>query len=111
MDYTLSVEQIKQSIQDKLNHTFVVSPENATDEEFYKACALIVRELMAKGRSEFVQNAEKTGTKQIYYLCMEFLLGRSLRNTLYNLNFPNCLIGTIAAVGPCETNWVCPSIV
>ena len=30
MDYTLSVEQIKQSIQDKLNHTFVVSPENAT---------------------------------------------------------------------------------
>ena len=59
MDYTLSVEQIKQSIQDKLNHTFVVSPENATDEEFYKACALIVRELMAKGRSEFVQNAEK----------------------------------------------------
>ena len=86
MDYTLSVEQIKQSIQDKLNHTFVVSPENATDEEFYKACALIVRELMAKGRSEFVQNAEKTGTKQIYYLCMEFLLGRSLRNTLYNLN-------------------------
>ena len=78
MDYTLSVEQIQQSIQDKLNHTFVVSPENATDEEFYKACALTVRELMAKGRSEFVQNAEKTGTKQIYYLCMEFLLGRSL---------------------------------
>ena len=85
MDYTLSVEQIKQAIQDKLAHTFGVSLENATDEEYYKASVLIVRELLTKGRTEFVTNAEKTGTKQIYYLCMEFLLGRSLRNNLYNL--------------------------
>ena len=85
MDYKLTVEQIKQGIQDKLAHTFAVSPENATDEEYYKASALIVRELLAKGRTEFVNNAEKSGTKQIYYLCMEFLLGRSLRNNLYNL--------------------------
>ncbi len=85
MDYKLSVEQIKEAIQDKLAHTFAVSLENATDEEYYKASVLIVRELMTKGRAEFVSNAEKTGTKQIYYLCMEFLLGRSLRNTLYNL--------------------------
>ncbi len=81
----MSVEQIKEAIRDRLAHTFAVSLENATDEEYYKASALIVRELLAKGRSEFVQNAEKTGTKQIYYLCMEFLLGRSLRNNLCNL--------------------------
>ena len=85
MNYTMSVEQIKVAIRDRLAHTFAVSLENATDEEYYKASALIVRELLAKGRSEFVQNAEKTGTKQIYYLCMEFLLGRSLRNNLCNL--------------------------
>ena len=85
MNYTMSVEQIKEAVRDRLAHTFAVSLENATDEEYYKASALIVRELLAKGRSEFVQNAEKTGTKQIYYLCMEFLLGRSLRNNLCNL--------------------------
>ena len=50
MDYNLTVEQIKQAIQDKLAHTFAVSPENATDEEYYKASAIIVRELLAKGR-------------------------------------------------------------
>ena len=75
MNYTMSVEQIKEAIRDRLAHTFAVSLENATDEEYYKASALIVRELLAKGRTEFVQNAEKTGTKQIYYLCMEFLHG------------------------------------
>ena len=85
MDYKMTVPQIKEAIRDKLAHTFGVSLENATDEEYYKASVLIVRELLTKGRSEFVQNAEKTGTKQIYYLCMEFLLGRSLRNNLYNL--------------------------
>ena len=85
MDYKLSVEQIKEAIKDRLAHTFGVSLENATDEEYYKASVLIVRELLTKGRTEFVNNAEKTGTKQVYYLCTEFLLGRSLRNNLYNL--------------------------
>ena len=85
MDYKLSVDQIKEAIRDRLAHTFGVSLENATNEEYYKASVLIVRELLNKGRTEFVSNAEKSGTKQIYYLCMEFLLGRSLRNNLFNL--------------------------
>ncbi len=85
MNYNLTVSQIKEAIRDKLSHTFGVSLQNATNEEYYKAVALIIRELMAKGRAEFQQNAERTDTKRIYYLCMEFLLGRSLRNNLYNL--------------------------
>ncbi len=85
MNYKMTVSQIKEAVRDKLAHTFGVSPENATNEEYYKATVLIVRELLAKGRAEFVANAEKTDTKQIYYLCMEFLLGRSLRNNLANI--------------------------
>jgi len=85
MNYDLTVPQIKTAIRDRLSHTFGVSLENASNEEYYKAVVLIVRELLAKGRAEFVTSAEKTETKQIYYLCMEFLLGRSLRNNLYNL--------------------------
>ena len=86
MTYKMTVPQIKEAIQEKLSHSFGVSLENATYEEYYKAVVLIVRELLTKGRTEFIDNAEKTGTKQVYYLCMEFLLGRSLRNNLlYNL--------------------------
>ncbi len=85
MNYKLTVSQIKDAVRDKLAHVFGVSLENATDEEYYKAVVFIVRELLTKGRAEFVSNAEKTETKQIYYLCMEFLLGRSLRNNLSNL--------------------------
>ncbi len=85
MNYKMTVSQIKEAVQDKLVHVFGVSLENATNEEYYKSVVLIIRELLTKGRAEFVANAEKTNTKQIYYLCMEFLLGRSLRNNLFNL--------------------------
>ncbi len=85
MNYKLTTQQIKTAIRDRLSHTFGVSVENASNEEYYKAVALTVRELLAKGRAEFFANAEKSETKHVYYLCMEFLLGRSLRNSLYNL--------------------------
>ena len=85
MSYKMTVAQIRSAIQDKLVNYFGIAPENATREEFYKAVVLIVRELLLKGRAEFVSNAEKTNTKQVYYLCMEFLLGRSLKNNLFNM--------------------------
>lgn len=85
MDYRLTVPQIKETIQNKLDCVFGVGLENATDEQCYKAVALMVRDLMAQGRSEYMARAEETGTKQVYYLCMEFLLGRSLKNNLFNL--------------------------
>ncbi len=85
MNYSMTVAQVKTAIQEKLSHIYGVSSENASDDEFYKASALVVRDLMMRGRDEFVRNAEKSETKQIYYLCMEFLLGRSLKNNLFNL--------------------------
>ncbi len=99
MNYSLSVLQIKEAIRDKLSHTFGVSLQNATNEEYYKAVALIVRELMAKGRAEFQQNAVKTETKRIYYLCMEFLLGRSLKNNLYNLGLEDNMREALSEFG------------
>ncbi len=99
MNYNLTVSQLKEGIRDKLSHTFGVSLQNATNEEYYKAVALIVRELMAKGRAEFNHNAERTGTKQIYYLCMEFLLGRSLRNNLCNLGLEDNMRAALSEYG------------
>ena len=85
MNYKQPVEKIQAQIEEKLLHNFSASPESATDEQYYKAVALIVHEMLAKGRQEVKAKAEKTNTKMIYYLCMEFLLGRSLKNNLYNL--------------------------
>ena len=85
MNYKQPIPAIQQEILDQLEHYFGVSLENATNEQLYKAVVQIVRDMLTKGRAEFKENGEKTGTKKIYYLCMEFLMGRSLKNNLYNL--------------------------
>ncbi|MCR4925406.1 MAG: glycogen/starch/alpha-glucan phosphorylase [Clostridiales bacterium] len=86
MNYNITKKQMKENIDSKISHFFGVSPEEATEEQFYKAIAMLCLELMSQGRQEFVKKSLKQGNKTIYYLCMEFLMGRSLKNTLYNLN-------------------------
>ena len=86
MNYTLTKKQAKELISGKLSHYFGVTTEEATDEQYYKAVALIVRELMKDGLREFRSEADNVNSKKIYYLSMEFLMGRSLKNNLFNLN-------------------------
>ena len=86
MNYSLTKKQAKELVESKLSHFIGVNPEEATNEQFYKAIALIVRDMMSQGRAEFSKEGSKKGTKRVYYLCMEFLMGRSLKNNLYNLN-------------------------
>ena len=93
MNYSLSKKQAKELIVGKLSHYFGVSPEEATNEQYYKSVSMIVKDLMHEGVREFRNDADKTDSKKIYYLSMEFLMGRSLKNNLYNLN----LTGTFAA--------------
>ena len=86
MNYSLTKKQAKELVESKLSHFIGVNPDEATNEQFYKAISLIVRDMMSQGRAEFSKEGSKKGTKRVYYLCMEFLMGRSLKNNLYNLN-------------------------
>lgn len=62
------------------------TPDFASDEIFYKACATLVRRMLKEKRRHFMADTKSKGRKQVYYLSMEFLLGRSLKNAIYNLN-------------------------
>lgn len=99
MKYKLTQSQFKELFTNKLFHHFGVSVSNATNEHYYKAVALVIRDLMTVGRKEFVEKAENTNTKQVYYLCMEFLLGRSLKNSLYNLGLENTVSKALKSLG------------
>ena len=86
MNYSLTKAQAKDLISGRLSHYFGVGTEEATDEQYYKAVALIVNDLMREGNNEFRKKADAAEAKRVYYLSMEFLMGRSLKNNLYNLN-------------------------
>ena len=72
-------------IERKLSHNFGVTPEQASDELFYKACVLVLREIMTERRAQFKKDTAEQEAKTVYYMSMEFLTGRSLKNNLYNL--------------------------
>ena len=99
MKTTISTAQAKKLINDKLSHFFGVSPKDASDEQYYKAVAMIIRDRLSEQNSEFRHTAENQDSKQVYYLCMEFLMGRSLKNNLYNLGLTSVFDEALSSMG------------
>ncbi len=83
---TFSEKDVKDLIKDKLARYFGVSPAEASKDQIYKAVVMTVRDIMLQKRQQFHKKAKVKRAKRVYYLCMEFLLGRSLKNSLYNLS-------------------------
>lgn len=87
----LTPSEARDMIVSKLSHNFGVIPTEATDEHYYKAIALILRDMMSHEYATFTNATESQNKKTVYYLCMEFLMGRSLKNTLYNLGLTDVM--------------------
>ncbi len=100
MKELMTKEQVKEELITKLSHLFGVTPDEASDEQFYKAIASLCNEELASESYDFchqVHNSETT--KAVYYMCMEFLMGRSLKNNLYNLNMTDMVADVCADLG------------
>ncbi len=80
----ITKKEFEQLIELKLAKMFGVKKEDASEQIMYRALCLVVKDLLTQERVEFKKKVRKEGTKQVYYMSMEFLLGRSLRNHLYN---------------------------
>ena len=91
MKKALTPSEARDMIVSKLSHNFGVIPTEATDEHYYKAIALILRDMMSHEYATFTNATESQNKKTVYYLCMEFLMGRSLKNTLYNLGLTDVM--------------------
>ncbi len=85
MNNNFTKSQIKDALTAKLARYFGTAPEDATKEQIYKSVVLSVKDILTEKRSAFKSDTKKQRGKKIYYLCMEFLIGRSLKNNLRNL--------------------------
>jgi len=77
--------RIQSALTEKLARYFGVTPDEANKEQVYKATILTVKDILAQKRADFKEITKKQRSKHVYYLCMEFLIGRSLKNNLMNL--------------------------
>ncbi len=82
---TMTEKEAAGLIKSKLSKYFAVAPQEATKEQIYKATVMCVRDILLEKRSAFNKKAYAEKGKKVYYLCMEFLLGQSLKNNAYNL--------------------------
>ena len=85
MKSILTKHELRELLNTKLSHNFGMTPETADNTCIYKALALVLRDEMTKLRKNFKDRAAAQQSKQVFYLCMEFLMGQSLKNTLFNL--------------------------
>ena len=91
--------QLKADLEKKLLQQFSVQPREATDAHLYNALVLVLRERMRSARVDYIHRAHEQDAKQVYYMSMEFLMGRSLKNTLYNLNLTEDAAAVLKSYG------------
>ncbi len=99
MNSQITAKKLEEMIAGKLSHFFGVTPEQASYEQYYKALSMILRDRTREYRSEFDAKCAKNNSKRVYYMCMEFLMGRSLKNTLFNLNLTETAREALASFG------------
>lgn len=85
MNLNPQANEVKENIEGKLSRYFGASPADATRDQIYKAVALTLKDILTEKRKLFKSEVNEKGAKRVYYMCMEFLLGRSLRTNLCNL--------------------------
>ena len=77
--------EFEKLLKDKLMSECNVTLDTASADQIYRCLAMITRQIMSDRQKQFQSKVLGEGKKQVYYLCMEFLMGRSLRTSLFNL--------------------------
>ena len=83
-------------LKDMLASEYGTTLDVASNQQIYRVLALIARRMMSDGHKKFISRAYGTGAKQVYYLCMEFLMGRSLKNSLFSLGLADVAEAVLA---------------
>ena len=91
----MTEQEAQRLISGKLSRYFGVTPQEATREQIYRAVVMSVRDIMAEKHQKFHLKTKNAKAKRVYYLCMEFLMGRSLKNSVYNLGIGEALTGAL----------------
>jgi starch phosphorylase len=84
-DPAASMDELKQSFQRHLTNSLAQDRYTATPRGAYSSLALAVRDQLISRWLRTQQTYYEADAKRVYYLSMEFLLGRMLGNNLINL--------------------------
>ena len=96
MTNQISRDEMRSAIEDKLCAHFGVTGSNATDAQVFQASAIVIREIMSR---YLAFGADKKPDREVHYMSMEFLMGRSLMKNAFNLGVSEALCGALEDLG------------
>ena len=85
MKSLLTEQKAQNLLEDTLKKYSEITLKEANTKDLYKALAMIAHDILYDKRESFHSKVSKSQSKRVHYLCMEFLLGRNLKSTLFNL--------------------------
>lgn len=89
----------RERLENKLAVNFGIKYKDATEDLMYRALCLVVKDILTEKRADYKAKSRKKGNKHVCYMSMEFLLGRSLKNHLFNLDIFDLAKETITELG------------
>ena len=92
----ISRDEVRSAIEDKLCAYFGVTSHDATDAQVFQASAIVIREIMSR---YLAFGEDKKPDREVHYLSMEFLMGRSLMKNAFNLGIADALTGALSDLG------------
>ena len=96
---TYNKETLKEAIVQKLRLNYGCTEKQATDGEMMKACAMVLRDIMAERGVQTRENNTREEKRKVHYLSLEFLMGRSLMKNAFNLELLGALNEAIDELG------------
>ncbi len=89
-------QECEKMLRATLTNEYGVDLDLASNAQIYRALAILCRRRMSQQHKKFQAKVCGAGKKQVYYLCMEFLMGRSLKMSLFNLGLNEMVESVLA---------------
>ena len=81
----ISKEEFKKSIIENVKNQYRRTIDEATPQQIFQAVSYAIKDMIIDDWIATQKQFDETGAKKVYYLSMEFLMGRALGNNIINL--------------------------
>ena len=96
---TTRVDALKRAISDHLTYTLARDRSNATYRDVYMSTAWTVRDRLAERWAATQTRYQMEDARRVYYLSLEFLMGRTLGNAALNLGLEGAAAEALEELG------------
>ena len=95
----INKENLEKAFAHHLEYTVGKHRNNTTKQDIYEALSFTVRDIIVDRLNETQSNYRAKNPKRVYYLSLEFLIGRTLSNAMINLGLQDMLVEVLAGFG------------